>query len=503
MNRSNIEEVLPLAPLQEGLFFHAMADSDAAYTVQTILELEGALDRARLRTAAQALVDRHANLRTAFVVVPTGAVQVVLRQVDVPWAEAEAEAEAGAGGSGAGVRELAAAERARPFVMDAPPLIRFLLIRTGPRAHRLVITSHHILLDGWSSPLLLRDLFSLYAGVPAPRPRPYRDYLTWLAARNRDESLAVWRRVLDGLTEPTLLAVTAPPTPAAASLTPPAGGEVGAGAQGGDGTVAAPDHIPVPLAVDVQRRLRALAREHGVTLSTVVQAAWAITLSRFVGRGDVVFGATVSGRPPEIAGVESMVGLFINTVPVRVTVDPAETVAALLGRLHRTQSETLEHHHLGLAEVQALAGLGALFDTLVVVESYPVDNAAIDRVRAALGVEITAARTEDATHYPLTLVADPGAELRLELEHHPGLLAPHRAREVGELLGEVFAAMVEAPDVLPVARLAVAGPPRFAAKNAAENVVPEHLVPFSSVLGVWDGVVAAGGGEVAVVCGGV
>ncbi|KPM54432.1 hypothetical protein ACG83_18075 [Frankia sp. R43] len=509
MSRSNIEEILPLAPLQEGLFFHALAETDAAYTVQTILDLAGDLDEPRLHAAAQALVERHANLRTAFITAPTGAVQVVLRTVTVPWSTADVTsapaavpaAEAAAGGSAEPRAQLLVdAERDRPFVMDAPPLIRFLLIRTGPHRHRLVITSHHILLDGWSGPLLLRDLFDLYAGTRSAPPRPYREYLAWLAGRDKDDSLAVWREALDGLTEPTLLTATATAT---------ATGTVdGAGGPAPSAVAATPVRLAVPLDPDTRRRLVELGRDRGVTLSTVLQAAWAITLSRAVGRQDVVFGATVSGRPPEITGVESMVGLFINTVPVRVALRPGETVSGLLARLHRTHTATLDHHYLSLAEVQAVAGLGALFDTLLVVESYPVDEAEIGRVRAAIGLDVAAVRTEDATHYPLTLVAETADGPVLELEHRPELLPSRKADEVASTLAAVLAAMTVAPARTPIARLAVPAPPCFPAEVTITENGPGKAVNASSntpvnLLDVWDAVVAGGSGEVAVVCDGV
>ncbi|MBE3200978.1 AMP-binding protein [Frankia sp. CH37] len=502
MSRSNIEEILPLAPLQEGLFFHALAETDAAYTVQTILDLAGDLDEPRLHAAAQALVERHANLRTAFITAPTGAVQVVLRTVTVPWSTADvtsaptaaSAAETAAGGSAqARAQLLVDAERDRPFVMDAPPLIRFLLIRTGPHRHRLVITSHHILLDGWSGPLLLRDLFDLYAGTPSAPPRPYREYLAWLAGRDKDDSLAVWREALDGLTEPTLLTATATATDGADAPAPSA-------------AAAPPARLAVPLDPGTRRRLVELSRDHGVTLSTVLHAAWAITLSRSVGRQDVVFGATVSGRPPEIAGVESMVGLFINTVPIRVALRPGETVSGLLARLHRAQTATLDHQYLSLAEVQAVSGLGALFDTLLVVESYPVDEAEIGRVRAAIGLDVAAVRTEDATHYPLTLVAETADGPVLELEHRPELLPSRKADEVATTLAAVLAAMTVAPEHTPIARLAVPAPPGFPAEGAIIENGPRNIRNTSvnapvNLLDVWERVVAGGSGETAVVCG--
>ncbi|WP_285507499.1 amino acid adenylation domain-containing protein [Actinokineospora sp. NBRC 105648] len=458
MSRSNIEEVLPLAPLQEGLLFHATLDTEDVYTVQTVVDLTGPLDPARLRSAAEALIARHANLRAAFVADPAGAVQVVLRRVAVPWTEVEL--------TGPAVDDALAADRAAPFTMDEPPLIRFLLIRTGPDRHRLVLSNHHILLDGWSAPLLLRDLFAIYAGIPLPAPRPFRDFLSWLNRRDRATSLDVWRGVLDGLTEPTLLAPVGEPTTSARTV-----------------------RIPVPFdGVDLVER----ARDLGVTFSTLVHAAWGITLGRLTGRDDVVFGATVSGRPADLPGAEAMVGLFINTVPVRLDLRPGRSVAELLGMLHQTQAATLEHHHLGLAEVQALAGIGPLFDTLVVVESYPVDDDGIDRVRDALDLRVSAVDTEDATHYPLTLTAVPGE--RLLLEHRADLVAPRRAAEIAARLADVLTAITADP-ARPVGRVGGSSP----ADQVRWN---DHVVAFPEVLAL-DLIAAQDPAAVAVVCAGV
>ncbi|MET7419667.1 amino acid adenylation domain-containing protein [Dactylosporangium sp. NPDC005555] len=429
MSRSNVEEVLPLAPLQEGLLFHAMLGADA-YLVQTSLDLTGPLDVARLRAAADALVARHANLRAAFVADAAGAVQVVLRTVTVPWRVIDGDLDGD-------LDRALEADRATPFAMDEPPLLRFLLARTGPDTHRLVMTSHHILLDGWSAPLLLRDLFALYAGTPLPRVTPFRDFLAWLRRRDPAASRAAWAQALDGLTAPTLVA----PAPRGDTL---AAGPVTTGRVDLDDAVAT--------------GIAGLARRHGVTTGTVVQAAWGVTLGALTGADDVVFGLTVSGRPADLPGVDGMVGLFINTVPVRVRIRPGDSVGGLLRALHAAQAGTVEHHHLGLGEIQAAAGLGDLFDTLVVVESYPVDDDAIDRVRAAMDLRVSGVDTTDTTHYPLALVVEPGPRVGLFLEVRPDRVTPAAAETVRRRLRRVLAAFVAAPDDLPIGRIDLLDP---------------------------------------------
>ncbi|WP_285505284.1 non-ribosomal peptide synthetase [Actinokineospora sp. NBRC 105648] len=415
--KPGLDDVLPLSPLQQGLLFHSeYADTPVdPYHVQFTLDLDGPLDPAVLRAAGQALLDRHANLRACFRRRKNGAVVApVPSRVELPWRElVEPDWD-----------DVLAQDRADRFDLAKPPLLRMVLATTGG-GHRLLIAFHHILLDGWSTPLLARELFQLYAAkgdaTRLPAVRPYRDYLMWLRARDTKASQAAWAQALRGIEEPTLLAPGADPAGSA-------------------------EQRPIPLPDGLTDRLADLARTSGVTLNTVVQAAWALLLARSLGRTDVVFGATVSGRPPELAGVNEMIGLFINTVPVRVRLDPAERVRALLTRVQAEQAAVMDHQYLGLADIQRAAGIGELFDTLTVFESYFVDTAALGRAESATGLSVRAGQTRDATHYPATLVA---AGPELLLKYRPGLVDPVA---LSERLVRVLTALVDAPD-LPVAKV--------------------------------------------------
>ncbi|WP_051114871.1 non-ribosomal peptide synthetase [Actinokineospora enzanensis] len=414
--KTGLEDVLPLSPLQRGLLFHSEYDDvgpDDPYLVQFVLDLDGPLDAGRLRRAAQALLDRHANLRACFRRRKNGEVVApVPRQVELPWHELDADESTW--------DTAIAADRSDRFDLSQAPLLRVLLARLGPERHRLLITYHHILLDGWSNPLLARELFQLYTAdgdaSALPVVRPYRDYLGWLRTRDTDAARAAWAEALLGVEEPTLLAPGADPSGSAAQQ-------------------------PIPLPDGLAARLADLARAHGVTANTVVQTAWALLLARTLGRTDVTFGATVSGRPPELTGVESMIGLFINTVPVRVRLDPAETVAALLTRVQAEQARVMDHQYLGLADIQRAAGIGELFDTLTVFESYFVDTEALDRAESASGLRVRAGQTRDATHYPATLVAT-GPDLAVK--YRPGLVDP---TALADRLVRILGAMVDNPTV--------------------------------------------------------
>ncbi|MDN3356470.1 non-ribosomal peptide synthetase [Actinomadura sp. DC4] len=435
MSKPEFADVWPLSPLQEGLLFHSLYDEDApaTYVVQHSLDLDGPLDAATLQASGQAMLDRHASLRASFWQLGSGrTAQVIAVRAELPWSEADLSGLA-AEEARAQASRLAARELERRFDLTEPPLLRFLLIRFGEERHRLVLTIQHLLMDGWSMPILVRELVTVYraggdAGV-LPPVAPYREYLSWLTRQDREAARTAWREELAGAGEPTLVAE---PDPARAPV--------------------APERIRMRVGAGLMTALRTLARDRGLTLNTVVQAAWALLLSRLAGRSDVVFGAVVAGRPHELPGIERMLGLFINTVPVRVRLDPARPVSALLTELQARQAALMDHQYLGLAEIQQFAGPGAVFDTLLAYENYPVDPAG--PAAAANGLRVRPAGGHDTTHYPLTLTAMPTDGLTLLLDYRPDLFDRPAAERLAARLERVLTAMTAGPDGL-VGRLDV------------------------------------------------
>jgi amino acid adenylation domain-containing protein/non-ribosomal peptide synthase protein (TIGR01720 family) len=406
-----IEDVLPLSPLQHGMLFHALYDesADDVYTAQFVLGLNGDIDADRLHKAAQVLLDRHANLRVALVHEDVDEpVQVVLRDVELPWAHHEFAA--------AELAEFLERDRTTRFTLDEPPLLRMTLVKLGEQDFRLVISNHHVLLDGWSLPLLVRELLDLYQGVTPPAPRPYRDYLAWLAAQDRDASVTAWLDAIGDVEGPTLLAPAAPKVPVR------------------------PGKVRLELPEELTARIYARARKHGLTINTVVQGLWGLLLARATNRKDVVFGATVSGRPADLPGVDNMIGLFINTVPVRVRT--RGTVLDVLRSVQDEQGTLMEHQHIGLTEVQRAVGQGDLFDTLVVFESYPVDTDSVAERERAAGIAISQVEVDDSTHYPLTLAVGAEERLTVVFEYRPGVFDEawtHTLAERFRRATEVFA----------------------------------------------------------------
>jgi amino acid adenylation domain-containing protein len=420
---SGLEEIVPLSPLQEGLLFHALYDREGedVYTVQVVLDLAGPVDAGVMRAAAEGLLRRHPNLRAAFMLLSGRPVQVIPRRVELPWADVDLRG-VDAGQQAAFERWLDA-DRARRFDPASPPLIRFALIRLGAERFSLVMTNHHILLDGWSLPVLIGELLELYQAEGddsrlEPVLTPYRDYLAWLAAQDSAAAEAAWAEALAGLEEPTLVA------PRDRGRRP-----------------VRPERVATELSAQVTRELNALARARGLTLNTVVQGAWALLLGAVTGRADLVFGATVAGRPPELPGAETMVGLFINTLPARIRLDPGETVTELFARLQDEQSRLHPFQHLGLSRVQALAGVGELFDTVVVFENYPSGG----DISAAGEIRFTGMTGYDANHYPLALLAAPGERLFLTVYYQPDLFDRATAQALTGRLARVLEAVAADP----------------------------------------------------------
>ncbi|HKV95701.1 MAG TPA: amino acid adenylation domain-containing protein [Candidatus Angelobacter sp.] len=423
----DIEDILPLSPVQEGMLFHAFYDASGpdVYNVQIALRLEGPLDEKLLEAATKALLSRHKNLSVAFKYQDLDRpVQIIPRDFSVPWDTLDLSA-------------LAPQERERSwaefvkrdglvrFDPGTSPLFMFHLVRFAPKEFRLLITTHHILIDGWSTFLMIDELQKIYEhhgnASALPRVTAFRDYLTWLTSRDRSSAEAAWREALAGLEEGTRLSPLA-------SL--------------GDPKI--PERIVISLDEETTQRLTAQARARNLTVNTIVQGAWAVLLSRHTGQEDVVFGSTVAGRAPEIAGVESMVGLLINTVPTRVRLGSADSFDDLVNRLNQEQSRLLPHQYLGLVEIQRLTKLNELFDTLVVFENFPRGEEGT--AGPSGGLRFSLLDLNDAAHYPLTLIIGPSRRLDMFFTYHPDHFSSNFVEILSQRFIRLLTAFATAPD---------------------------------------------------------
>ncbi|MCC9738080.1 non-ribosomal peptide synthetase [Streptomyces sp. MNU89] len=425
-------DVWPLSPLQEGMLFHATSHDRGpdVYTSRRMLALDGPLDTDRLRASWQTLLDRHEVLRAGFHRRESGeTVQVIARDVALPWREADLS-HLPEDAAREELARLARAERAERFDLAAAPLLRLLLVRLGADRYRQIITAHHTLIDGWSMSVLFTELAEVYAaggdGRALPAPASYREYLAWLEGQDRDAAREAWRAELADTAEPTLVA------PEDRVSTP-----------------VLPEPVSFEFTEELTRGVTELARTHGVTVNTVMQAAWALVLARLVGRTDVVFGTTVAGRPADLPGVESAVGPFINTLPVRVGLVPEQPVAELLAGLRDRQVAQMGRQFTGLREIRRLAGPGAVFDTLVVYENLP--RTARDTASPAIR---PVGEPTDMGHFPLALIVVPDERLRGHLVHRPDVVGRGRARELVSWLTRVLERMTADP-ASPVGRVGV------------------------------------------------
>ncbi|MGQ4416631.1 condensation domain-containing protein [Streptomyces sp. SAS_269] len=329
---------------------------------------------------------------------------------------------------------MLAADSRRHFDPAMAPLFRLTLIRMAERGFELIVTSHHLMFDGWSLPLVLRDLIGLYEdrgdASALPRPRNYRDFLVWRSRQDRGVSARAWAEELAGVTEPTLLAPQARAADTAGGI---GRAEVGLSPQGA-------------------RELVRRAADMGVTINTVVQGAWAILLGQLTARNDVLFGMTVSGRPPQLAGVDEMLGLFINTLPVRAHYNPGDSLTKVMTDLQGRQTGLLDHHHHSLAEIQEGTGLRTLFDSVVVFESYPWDGAGAQALSDS-GVTISRFRYSTGTRYAMTLMAAP-EPLRMSLQYQRGVFESTAVERMAERYLRVLEQIIADPDV-PVATVEV------------------------------------------------
>lgn len=406
-----IEDVLALSPLQEGLFAlsRLAEDSIDLYSMQFVVDIDGPVDVELLRRSAQAMLDRHPNLRAAFwdrdVPKP---VQIVPVRAELPWSERVAMPTE--------FESIARSELRRPFDLNRGPALRVVLLTVpGETRRRMIFTAHHILVDGWSLAVFFTEMLAVYrAGGSAdglPTPRPYRDYIVWLAEQDRAAAVAKWNEYLRGVSGPLMVA---------------------------DGTIAAPADVPskteLLLPAADTARLRHWAGRNGFTLNTAVLFAWSVVLGRLTDRRDVIFGTIVSGRPEQLPGVETMVGLFINAVPVVHWVSGTASVVEQCARLQRESSAMRDIGYLSLSEIQREHGRGTLFDSLFVFENAPIEEA-IRTVTESDGARFCPVEMESLTHYPLTVVSHLKDEALVVLVETIREALPHLpAAQIGERL---------------------------------------------------------------------
>ena len=397
--KKQIEAIYSLAPLQQGILFHSLYDnSSSMYVSHLSCALNGALDIAAFKQAWQRVVERHAVLRTMFVwegqIRP---LQVVRQRVDLPWVEHDWRHYSTAEQKQR-LQTYLKTDRERGFNFLQAPLMRLTLIRMSEDSYHFIWSHHHVLMDGWSAMKITQEVFALYEAfargeeLQLPHTLTYRDYIAWLRQQDLNEAKSFWRQTLAGFTSPT---------PVGGLTVSPAKGDYHAKHR----------HLSTTLTRD----LETLGHEHQLTMNTLLQAAWGLFLSRHSGRDDVVFGGTMSGRPAELVGIEDVVGLFINTLPVRVQVKRSVALLPWLKSLQEQQLEARQYEYTPLVELHGWSDVPRhmpLFESIFVFENFPVEVSFGERSRR---LRITDVQFDIEINYPLAFVIKPGKALTLEL----------------------------------------------------------------------------------------
>ncbi|MDA7964899.1 non-ribosomal peptide synthetase [Ruegeria sp.] len=419
-----IAEILPLLPAQKGILFHAtLGDAAGNYNAHTRLVLQGALDTARLRHAFDAVLRRHPQLAGFFLSDPAGDPYMALpadSHLRWPWKDHDISDLTGPARDHRLQQIEAAASRNLRLTRDPLCMVAAELVRLSPDHHVLLINIHHAIIDGWSTPILLRDLFDAYRDAgdsPRALDQSYGSVIRALASRDKTGAETFWAQQLQGCT-PTCLFDK-------------------------DRATGSVDEYHLTLTPGQSRALRDYAGQGGVTLNVVMQALWANVIGAVSGRQDVVFGTAVAGRAAPVSGIGDQIGMFLNTIPVRVDLDPARPVLTQLAQMQDIHAQAMEHDNLNLADLHRIAGVEALFDTLLVVENYP-DNSYLDQDLD--GLRVTDIHNRGYSHYPLALLVLPGDTISFIVESRETTMD---AARVGRMLHRMIDALIQHPAASP------------------------------------------------------
>jgi len=435
MSKENIEDIYPLSPMQQGMLFHSLYSPESGeYIEQLCCKLQGNLDVVAFERAWQEVIDRHPILRTSFIweglEEPLQVVQRIatLKIEQADWRQVPQKEQ------GKRLADYFLSDRSRGFDLSIAPLMRLSLIQLDADHFQFVWTHHHILVDGWSVPLLFEEVFTFYEAysngrsIQLEQKLPYREYIAWLQQQDQVKAEAYWRSILQDFTAPTPIVIERSVRTLAAAEN--------------DYCL---EHILFPAALS--NELQSISRQHKVTLNTLIQGAWALLLSRYSRERDVAFGAIVSGRPPDLIGAEQMIGLFINTLPVRVSVSPTATLLSWLNELQHQQSEQRQFEYSSLIQIQGWSDVPRdvpLFHSILVFENYPISES-LNREKKSL--EISDIESTSRTNYPLTLVASPGKQIGLEVAYDRRRFEPATIKRMLnhlQVIMQQFSANIEA-----------------------------------------------------------
>jgi amino acid adenylation domain-containing protein len=413
MNQNkNIEDIYPLSPMQQGILFHTLLSPDSGeYIPQVCLTLTGLLKIELFKQAWEQVIARHQSLRASFHWERREQpFQVIYRQVNLPlyqqdWRNLSPDEQQQL------LENFLKTDRQHNFNLKKPPLIRLNLIQLTDNIYKLIWTQHHLILDGWSAGLVIKEVLNIYLSLlekqsfSLPKPRPYSEYIAWLSKQDLSTAHKFWKEQLKGFTTPTSLRIEQNLNILSSETNKQ-------------------QEQQIKLSKPTTSALQLFAQKHQLTLNTMIQGVFAILLSRYSGEEDILFGATYSGRPAALTGVESMVGLFINTLPVRVKFQGKIDIISWLKKLQNKQAEALQYEYTSLLEIQKWSDIPAglpLFKTILVFENYPIDQTLIQQDKS---LNIQDVDSVEWTNFPLTILVGLGSELSIKVKYSCHLFEP-------------------------------------------------------------------------------
>ncbi|MGO4294288.1 condensation domain-containing protein [Chitinophaga sp. RAB17] len=432
--KNNIQDIYSLTPMQQGMLFHALLHgTTATYFKQKSYRLRASLDVAVVQKSVQELSRRHDVLRAAFIYEnQPRPLQVILREREIGFTYVDLSGE-DASRLPEAITDFKRADREMGFDLVKGPLMRVSLLKTDISEYEFIWSHHHILMDGWCTNIIIGEFYEIYDAFLHNRPYvldtpvPFGRYISWLQEQDSVRSGQYWNEYLQGFDSP-------------ASLPRRYHGS-------GSGTMYEREEIKCALDQETTQRLTAVAAASRLTVYTVCQAIWAVLLSKYSRCNDVVFGSVVSGRPAGIPGIEKMIGLFINTVPVRIQYSPNERFSDLLSRVQERSFESESHHYFSLADIQAASSMKQeLVDHIMVFENFPTTDSQGEDKLAEIAVQIGEEEVFEQTNYDLNVIIHPGDALKIVLQFNRLVYDPEEIRQAGSSFISIVQQIVDNPD---------------------------------------------------------
>ncbi|MGX5439995.1 amino acid adenylation domain-containing protein [Bacillus thuringiensis] len=428
-NGFEIEKIYPLANMQQGMLFHALEDQQSgAYFEQIVIDVKGVIDAKLFEESLNDIMKRHEILRTAIEYEITENPRNVIlkdrkmdfRYNDIRHQKMDQQKES--------IKTYSEQDREKGFDFSKDSLIRLELIQTGEETYTIIWSNHHILFDGWGRGVILGELFHIYGNKRAGQhhhleePRPYSDYIKWLEEQTKEDGAHYWKHYLEGYQEQAKI--------------PSFKGDSASGYRNREKVI--------EFSNELTKKMMELANRNHVTLNTLLQSAWGILLAKYNHTDDVVFGSVVSGRDAKVAGIEKMVGLFINAIPTRIRMEGQQSFRDILKEVQEQAIESQAYNYMNLSDIQSLSELKRdLIDHVMIFENYALDERMLEQEESEIGFVFKDIKGNEQTNYGFTIVAVPGEQFVLKLAYDENLYSEELIQNIINHLTSVMEQVVQ------------------------------------------------------------